>query len=127
MVQLTGNDGIITKHYLYSVFGIELNQDPNDTNPWRYSGGYWDKGSNTYYLKARYYDPVKSRMFSEDSIRGISRKLSNGKSIIDPLSLNLYTYCGNNPLKYIDPSGHYSYETSVILLDSSKFSQQQLK
>jgi len=24
----------------------------------------------------------------------------------DPLSLNLYTYCGNNPIRYIDPSGH---------------------
>ncbi|WP_254659952.1 polymorphic toxin-type HINT domain-containing protein, partial [Paenibacillus sp. KS1] len=26
--------------------------------------------------------------------------------INDPLSLNLYTYVSNNPLKYVDPSGH---------------------
>lgn len=25
----------------------------------------------------------------------------------DPLSLNLYTYCANNPLIYHDPSGHF--------------------
>lgn len=25
----------------------------------------------------------------------------------DPLSLNLYTYCANNPLVYVDPSGHW--------------------
>ena len=28
----------------------------------------------------------------------------------DPLSLNLYTYCANNPVMYIDPSGHW-FET----------------
>lgn len=27
----------------------------------------------------------------------------------DPLTLNLYTYCYNNPIMYIDPSGHDSY------------------
>lgn len=26
---------------------------------------------------------------------------------MDPLSLNLYTYCGNNPIRYYDPSGHF--------------------
>jgi hypothetical protein len=25
---------------------------------------------------------------------------------INPQTLNRYSYCGNNPLKYIDPSGH---------------------
>jgi hypothetical protein len=25
----------------------------------------------------------------------------------DPLSLNLYTYCSNNPVMYIDPTGHW--------------------
>ncbi len=25
----------------------------------------------------------------------------------DPLSLNLYTYCSNNPIRYFDPSGHW--------------------
>lgn len=36
----------------------------------------------------------------------------------DPLSLNLYTYCRNNPIRYVDPSGH-SYAT---LPDGSKMS-----
>ncbi|WP_370688082.1 RHS repeat-associated core domain-containing protein, partial [uncultured Clostridium sp.] len=27
----------------------------------------------------------------------------------DPLSLNLYTYCGNNPVKFTDPFGHDYY------------------
>lgn len=36
-------------------------------------------------------------MLSEDTVRGDLR---------DPLTLNLYTYCGNNPIRYYDPSGH---------------------
>ncbi len=34
---------------------------------------------------------------------------SRGKQIIaynDPLSLNRYTYCANNPIRYYDPTGH---------------------
>lgn len=31
----------------------------------------------------------------------------------DPLSLNLYTYCTNNPITYIDPSGHAPTQTYV--------------
>ena len=41
----------------------------------------------------------------------------------DPLSLNLYTYCQNDPIAYTDPTGHYIYigadgkqhETDVIV------------
>jgi hypothetical protein len=37
------------------------------------------------------------RFISKDSVEG---------DISDPLSLNRYTYCENNPLKYVDPSGN---------------------
>jgi RHS repeat-associated protein len=43
-----------------------------------------------YYLRARYYNPANSRMLSEDPIRD---------------GLNWYTYCGNNPLRFFDPTG----------------------
>lgn len=33
--------------------------------------------------------------------------MPNGQEIVDPLSLNLYTYCANNPIMYQDPSGHF--------------------
>jgi hypothetical protein len=39
----------------------------------------------------------------KDTVRG------NGN---DPLSLNLYTYCLNNPIKYDDPTGHITRITS---------------
>ncbi len=43
------------------------------------------------------YDPATARFISEDTYRGDPG---------DPLSLNLYTYCFNNPLIYHDPTGH---------------------
>ena len=50
-------------------------------------------------MRARYYDPATSRMLSEDSYWGKDS---------DPLSLNLYTYCGNNPVNFADPTGHFT-------------------
>ena len=96
VVQLTDASGTVTKNYDYDAFGNEKNADENDTNVFRYSGEYYDKETGTIYLRARYYDPTIGRFISEDSVRGEDK---------DPLSLNLYTYCANNPIIYVDPSG----------------------
>jgi RHS repeat-associated protein len=48
-----------------------------------------------YYYNARYYDPNIGRFISVDS----AIKQNN------PQTLNGYSYCVNNPLKYADPSG----------------------
>ena len=69
----------------------------SDTNPFCYCGEYYDKETGTIYLRARYYNPSIGRFISRDSFVG---------KIEDPLSLNLYTYCHNNPILYIDPNGH---------------------
>nr|MBP9985137.1 hypothetical protein [Prevotella sp.] len=50
-----------------------------------------------YYLNARYYDAKIARFLTEDTYKGRQN---------DPLSLNLYTYCHNEPVMYRDPSGH---------------------
>jgi RHS repeat-associated protein len=50
-----------------------------------------------YYLNARYYNPKIARFISQDTYTGNTR---------DPLSLNLYTYGYNNPIRYYDPTGH---------------------
>ncbi len=100
VTQLTDISGNVIKDYDYDAFGNEKNPDVNDTNVYRYSGEYFDKETGTIYLRARYYDPGIGRFITEDSVRGTSN---------DPLSLNLYTYCGNNPVNYVDPSGHMRY------------------
>ncbi|OPX41877.1 tRNA(Glu)-specific nuclease WapA precursor [Ruminiclostridium hungatei] len=97
VVQLTDASGSSVKSYDYDAFGNEKNPDANDTNVFRYCGEYFDKETGTIYLRARYYDPMIGRFITEDSYWGKDS---------DPLSLNLYTYCRNNPIMFIDPSGH---------------------
>ncbi len=50
-----------------------------------------------YYYGARYYDASMGRFISPDTIV---------PSPANPQSFNRYSYCLNNPLKYVDPNGH---------------------
>jgi RHS repeat-associated protein len=50
-----------------------------------------------YYYGARYYNPLIGRFITPDSIV---------QAPYDPQSLNRYSYCRNNPINYIDPTGH---------------------
>ena len=43
--------------------------DPNDSNPWRYCGEYFDNETGSYYLRFRYYSRVIGRFSVEDPIR----------------------------------------------------------
>lgn len=51
-----------------------------------------------YYLNARYYNPQWRRFISPDDTAYLDPDSVNG--------LNLYCYCYNNPINYVDPSGH---------------------
>ncbi len=50
-----------------------------------------------YFYNARYYDATIGRFISADTIV---------PDIYNPQAWNRYSYCLNNPLKYVDPSGH---------------------
>ena len=58
---------------------------------------YNDAEIGLYYLKSRYYDPVIGRFISQDDVSYLDPKTING--------LNLYAYCGNNPVMAVDPEG----------------------
>jgi len=57
-----------------------------------------------YYYGARYYDPEIGRFITGNLIKGNSMNLQ---------SLNRYSYCLNNPLKYIDPNGLIEDQFSI--------------
>ena len=67
-------------------------------NPFRYRGYYYDEDTNLYYLNSRYYSPEWRRFISPDDTAYLDPESVNG--------LNLYCYCGNDPVNYADPSGH---------------------
>ncbi|MDY2888261.1 MAG: RHS repeat-associated core domain-containing protein, partial [Candidatus Caccosoma sp.] len=89
------------------------NANTNDSfigniNPFRYKSYYYDKESNLYYLNSRYYSPIYYRFISIDDIDYIKSESING--------INLYTYCGNDPINYTDPSGHFAFFAACILI-----------
>lgn len=92
--------------YKYDEYGNVTEETEGVENPYRYAGYYYDKETENYYLQSRYYNPAIQRFISEDTVRG---------DIEDPLSLNLYTYTHNNPLKYIDPNGHFAITAATAL------------
>ncbi len=61
-------------------------------NRFGFAGEMMDAVTGQYYLRARFYNPVIARFLSEDTYYGDG--------------LNLYAYCHNNPVGYVDPSGH---------------------
>jgi len=106
VAQLSDEAGSIIKWYDYDAFGVEKNPDHLDINVFRYCCEYFDRETGTIYLRARYYDPVIGRFTTQDTLWSQKVKLPNGQEIDDPLSLNLYTYCANNPILYIDSDGN---------------------
>ncbi|TYQ15992.1 UNVERIFIED_CONTAM: RHS repeat-associated protein [Acetivibrio alkalicellulosi] len=105
---LIDTNGVIRATYYYDAFGNVMEEQyftasgtPTLTpinNSIMYAGYQYDRETELYYLNARMYDPKIARFLQEDTYRG---------SIHDPLSLNLYSYCANNPIRYYDPTGHY--------------------
>ena len=67
-----------------------------DYNPFRYRGYYYDTETEFYYLQSRYYDPVTGRFLNADGYIN-----ANG----DLIGFNMYAYCSNNPVMYIDSTG----------------------
>jgi RHS repeat-associated protein len=82
--------------YYYDAFGNIIESTGDVNNNITYAGYQYDEETGLYYLNTRMYDPKIARFLHEDTYRG---------DINDPLSLNLYVYCANNPLIYWDPTG----------------------
>ena len=87
--KLISGSGAVVADYTYDAFGNQTGET-EDSNPFRYAGEYWDSESGLIYLRARYYDSGVGGFVSEDPAR-------DGE--------NWYSYCGGNPILYVDPSG----------------------
>jgi RHS repeat-associated protein len=102
---LSSDVGTETKHYEYSPFGRErFASSPGFMVSHRFTGQVLDEETGLYYYNARYYDPNLARFIQADTLI---------PDLINPQALNRYAYTLNNPLKYVDPSGHWpqwSYE-----------------
>ncbi|MDE5974520.1 MAG: glycohydrolase toxin TNT-related protein, partial [Eubacterium sp.] len=101
---LTGSNSGSMITYRYDAYGNTTKSNNTLNNPYQYNAEYTDSSTGLQYLRARYYDSSQGRFTTKDTLLG---------SIEKPITLNLYTYCGNNPLNYIDPSGHVKIGKSL--------------
>lgn len=61
-----------------------------------YTGHTQDRQTGLTYMKARHYDPVIGRFYSNDPV---------GIKIPHTMTFNRYSYANNNPLAFTDPNG----------------------
>ena len=95
---IEGYEGL-TEQITYDAFGnvYENVGRTFDKIQFGYTGERWDALTKQVYLRARFYSPAVGRFVSEDTYHGDG--------------LNLYAYVDNNPLKYVDPTGHQKCPT----------------
>ena len=80
--------------------------DLANLNPFRYRSYYYDYETGFYYLNSRYYDPQVGRFINADGIIGANQDLQG---------YNLFAYCSNNPVMYVDPNGN---QKIAVIYDS---------
>ena len=107
-VSLTDNDGKVSDRYIYDSYGKATVILETIPNLFIYNGrdGVITDENGLYHMRARYYNPEIKRFISQDSLLG---------SIDDGQRLNYYAYTNDNPVIYIDPSGHIALLDDLIL------------
>jgi RHS repeat-associated protein len=94
---VTDAAGNRVQNLAYFPFGETREQSGTVDVHHKYTGQELDDSTDLYFYGARYYDPVLARFISPDSQVTLAYY---------PQDLNRYSYTANNPLNYVDPSGH---------------------
>jgi RHS repeat-associated protein len=77
-----------------------------DTTKYRFTGQREESPIGLYFYNARWYDAVLGRFAQADTVVPEPG---------NPQALNRYSYVNNNPLRYVDPTGHYIDEGNFCL------------
>ena len=111
-IAILDSSGEIVVEYSYDAWGNHTIKAYNKTianaNPFRYRSYFYDTDTGLYYLKTRYYDPEVGRFLNMDAVDYADPETLGG--------LNLYAYCNNNPVMYIDPTGHFILQLVVSVI-----------
>ena len=86
--------GNVVKRIDYDTFGNVINDsNPSFQVPFRFAGGLYDKHTELIRFGHRDYDPKTGRWTAKDPIF-----FAGG-------DINLYGYCLNDPVNFVDPEG----------------------
>jgi RHS repeat-associated protein len=107
---LTDSSGITVEENFFSPCGEPI--EGGKETRFDYTGKEYDENTKEYDFNARMYKPEWCRFVKPDVL--IQFKY-------DPQALNKYSYVGNNPYKFVDPTGkrHKSPGSSTIPSSSS--------
>lgn len=106
IIGIVDEAGNLVVEYTYDAYGniIKLidtsNCDLSTVNPFRYRSYYYDKETGWYYLNSRYYNPIIGRFITMDGVEYLG---ASGTA----LSMNLFSYCENNPVNNVDFEGNF--------------------
>ena len=99
VIALSNSSGNVVEEYEYDVYGLVSVQSLGQTwdrsqygNPYLFTGRRWDGDTGLYYYRARMYSPDLGRFLQPDPLGYFD-------------GMNVYAYCGNNPVNWIDPWG----------------------
>ncbi len=97
-------NGTVQAEYFYDAYGNVTYSDSTSSNiakknSFTYRSYKYDEEIDMYYLNSRYYNPEIGRFINSDGILGEVGNLQSN---------NMYAYCANNPVMYLDPSGYFS-------------------
>jgi len=107
---MSTSTGTLDSSIVYLPFGATRTGSVN--TPKEFTGQRLDS-TGLYYYNARYYDATIGRFISPDTVI---------QNFANPQNLNRYSYCLNNPLKYVDPSGYeHVYATDEGLNDDGEY------
>ena len=106
-----------------------------DKTPFRFTGKERDEETGLYYYGARYMDPRTSRWLTtdpamyqgdyipsapvNDEARKRNGNLPGEGGIFNVINMHVYHYAGNNPVKYIDPTGR-DHDGFYLACDTGK-------
>ncbi len=101
----------------YYPFGETRIKEGNFDSKREYIGQVYDEDTGLNYLNARYYNNVSGQFISQDPVflvMGDAKKTEEVTKmklenvLMDPQSLNSYSYARNNPIVYSDPEGKFA-------------------
>ncbi len=106
VIGIIDENGTVIVKYGYDSWGnfsvlSSTNSTISGANSIRYRSYYLDSETGFYCLGARFYNPKWRRFISPDNIAYANMSAASG--------LNLYAYCVNNPVMYIDHAGTFAY------------------
>jgi RHS repeat-associated protein len=107
VTNLTDDAGSPVANYHLDAWGEYRFEDElaASQNRFGFTGHAYDRETSLVFAKGRYYDPEVGRFTNQDSHLGVAQS---------PPTLHRYFYALGNPLRYVDPDGHYPMPVAVI-------------